>query len=73
MNTKELTTGCHELVGELIAIRRQRGMLQRDVARRVGVCTSAIGHLEARRRLPSLEAVLRYADAVGAAVLVVAK
>ncbi len=62
-----------DIVTELIKIRHQRGMRQRDVAEKAGVCPSTIGHLEARKRAPRLSAIVRYADAVGATVTVVAK
>lgn len=62
-----------EIVTALIRIRHQRGMLQRDVAARVGVCKSAIGHLEARKRQPELATILRYTEAVGATITVVAR
>lgn len=57
-----------DIVTELIKIRHQRGMRQRDVAEKAGVCD-----LEARKRAPRLSAIVRYADAVGATVTVVAK
>lgn len=48
-----------DIVTELIKIRHQRGMRQRDVAEKAGVCPSTIGHLEARKRAPRLSAIVR--------------
>ncbi len=42
--------------------RRQLDLTQEEVARRIGVSTPYIGHLESDKRHPSYEALMRLAD-----------
>lgn len=55
-----------ELLDQLKANRQQAGLSLADVAARTGMSRSAISNLEnGKRKNPTFETVLRYADAVG--------
>ncbi|WP_373202654.1 helix-turn-helix transcriptional regulator [Mycobacterium marinum] len=55
-----------ELIAALINIRQSRGLTQSNVAHRMHVCVSTVGHFEAGTHTPNLSTVMRYAKAVGA-------
>ncbi len=46
-------------------IREHRGLTQTDLARRVEMQPSSIGHFEAGRREPSLQNLIKLADGLG--------
>ena len=60
----------YETARELIAARASAGMTQGEVAARMGTTKSVIARLESGRRAPSLRAVQRYGEAVGARAVV---
>lgn len=60
-----------ELLVQLIAVRVERNFSQATVARRMGVSPGRVGHIESGYRTPNLSTLLRYADAVGADLVVV--
>src|SRR5262249_31599708 len=45
--------------------RRQLEMTQEELARRIGTSSPYVGHLEARKRHPSQEVVMRIAEVLG--------
>ena len=51
-----------QLGDRLRLLREQHGMLQRELADRVGVTQVAISHLESNNRKPSFEMLLKLAD-----------
>ncbi|TGB37897.1 helix-turn-helix domain-containing protein [Mycolicibacterium peregrinum] len=55
-----------DLVAQLVAIRKAKGLKQATVARRMGVTAPAITHFERGYRTPMLSTTLRYAAAIGA-------
>ena len=57
-------------MSELRAAREQRGLSQAEVADRIGTTQSAVARLESARSDTRLSTVQRYAEAVGARVLV---
>jgi len=56
----------YRLISDLIRLRRERGVTQGELARRVGTHQPAIARLEAGRTLPSFDFVLRLARALDA-------
>lgn len=56
----------HALIDDLIELRKQAGLTQTEVARRMGVDQPAVQKFESRRKPPMLLTVQRYARAVGA-------
>lgn len=61
-----------DLLTDLTRIRVDNRLTQATVARRMGVCRSSITRLETdRRRSPLLATLVRYAEAVGADIVVV--
>lgn len=59
-------------MAQLVTIRHERRLTQRDVARLMNVHPSAVGHLErpGRDHSPTLDSLQRYAAAVGARITV---
>ncbi|MCA3565433.1 MAG: helix-turn-helix transcriptional regulator [Methylocystis sp.] len=57
------------LMLEVSSARARSGLTQADIARRMGTTQSAVARLETER-LPSLRTLKRYAEAVGAKLVV---
>jgi DNA-binding XRE family transcriptional regulator len=57
------------LMLEISAARARSGLTQAEIARRMGTTQSAVARLETER-LPSLSTLKRYAEAVGAKLVV---
>ena len=55
-----------EIVSQLVAIRKARGLTAQEVADFAGLSRPAVSILENGHRGPLLDTVLRYAAAVGA-------
>jgi len=53
------------VVGEMIEARQAAGLTQAEVAARMGTSQSVVARLENARHMPTLNLVMRYADAVG--------
>lgn len=60
-----------DLLNQLIALRYARQINQATVAERMGVTPARVGHIESGYRTPNLSTVLRYADAIGARLVVI--
>lgn len=56
------------LLEDLVDLREQQGLSQRDVAERMGVTQSAVSQFERYDANPTLASVRRYALAVGARI-----
>lgn len=65
-----MTAAEPDLLDQLIAIRKWRGLTQRQVAERIPVAQSLISFIETRRRLPRLDIVVAYARVIGAEIAV---
>ena len=61
-----------DLLAQLAAVRYRRKLSQAVVAERMGVSPARVGHIESGYRTPNLGTLLRYADAIGAELVVVA-
>ncbi|QRY43156.1 helix-turn-helix transcriptional regulator [Mycolicibacterium boenickei] len=59
-----------DLISQLVAIRKAKGIKQGSVARRMGVAAPMISAFENGRRQPTLPTLIRYAAAVGARITV---
>jgi transcriptional regulator with XRE-family HTH domain len=58
-----------DLMLEISAARARSGLTQAEIAKRMGTTQSAVARLETER-LPSLRTLKRYAEAVGARLVV---
>lgn len=58
------------LVGQLVAIRKAKGILQSTVARRMGTSQAAVSGIETGLHTPRLTTLARYATAIGARITV---
>lgn len=69
-NAMDLTQARRRLFNDLIGIRIQRGISQAQVARAIGINRSGISRFESdvESSNPTMDVVLRYAHAVGAAI-----
>src|SRR3984893_16212663 len=54
-----------EIAAELLRARRRAGLLQAELAARMGTSQSTIARLESGQTLPSTKTLLRYAQATG--------
>lgn len=59
-----------EIVGSLTRMRKRSGLLQKDVAEMMHVTRPLVSMLESGKRVPRLDTLLAYADAVGAEIAV---
>lgn len=59
-----------DLVAQLVAIRKAKGIKQVTVARRMCVTRSAVSNFERGMYSPNIFILTRYANAVGARILV---
>ena len=64
---------CGSLIDQLIAIRKQRGMTQRDLAAAANLAQPAIARLERKATTPQLHTVLKVLDALDQKLTVVPK
>lgn len=63
--------GPSRLASQVLALRRQRGLTQAQLAQRSGIGQSEISRLERGRMVPTIQTVDRVASALGARLLVV--
>ena len=54
-----------ELIHELIACRKKKGLTQQDIADATGIAAPNIARLESCRRIPTLQVLEKYSEAVG--------
>lgn len=57
-----------EMVWRLLPVRKALGLTQEQVAERMGVSRAQVAALETRPHKASLDAIARYADALGARI-----
>ena len=62
LQTKELV---QDIVQSLVAARKQRGITQQNIADITGMKTSNVTRIESCRNTPTLEVLIRYANALG--------
>ena len=65
-HAKELARSDREMVRQLVAVRKQQGLTQGDVAERIGCDQAAVSRFESMVHDPHLSTVRAYAHAVGA-------
>ena len=58
------------LAEEVILMRQQRGLTQKQLADRLGTQQSSISRLESRKALPSIRFLKQVADALGCELLI---
>lgn len=63
-NNKNRNTSAR-IIEELKRQRRMKGMTQQEVAEAAGIMRPNISRLEAGRNVPSLDVLIRYAEALG--------
>lgn len=56
---------CKTLIDDLIALRRAKGMTQRDLAKAADLTQPAIARLESKAATPQLDTLLKVAAALG--------
>lgn len=54
-----------ELVRELVACRKRKGLTQQDIADATGIAAPNIARLESCRRIPTIQVLEKYSEAVG--------
>jgi transcriptional regulator with XRE-family HTH domain len=64
MSTTEIGT----IPDRLKSLREQRGLTQTELGTRAGIAAASISHFETGQRLPSLESLVRLADALEVSV-----
>lgn len=57
--------GCVMLINQLIALRKEKGMTQREVAIAANLAQPAIARLESKSATPQLDTLLKVASALG--------
>ena len=54
-----------EIISKLICQRKHKGITQQEIAEATGIQRSNIARFEAGRNIPTLDILIRYAEAVG--------
>lgn len=54
-----------ELVRELIACRKEKGLTQQDIADATGIAAPNIARVESCKRVPTIQVLEKYSEAVG--------
>jgi transcriptional regulator with XRE-family HTH domain len=62
------TVEIESIPSRLKAVREQRGLTQTDLGHRAGIAAASISHFETGQRLPSLESLVRIADALDVSI-----
>lgn len=62
------TSALYRLAAEVLLLRKQRGLTQKELAEKVGTTQAVISRLESASVKPSLETILKIAEALDAAV-----
>ena len=62
------TSALYRLAAALLLLRKQRGLTQKELAAKVGTTQTVISRLESASVKPSLETILKVAEALDAAV-----
>ncbi|WP_197514733.1 helix-turn-helix transcriptional regulator [Mycobacterium sp. 852013-50091_SCH5140682] len=65
-----MTASVTDVVDQLVAIRKAKGLKQATVAKRMCVTRPMVCHIERGYRTPNISTLLRYADAIGARITV---
>jgi transcriptional regulator with XRE-family HTH domain len=58
----------NHLASTLQALREKRGLTQADLGKRAGMAAASVSHFETGQRAPSLESLVRLADALDVSV-----
>lgn len=56
---------CIAIIDELIALRKAKGLTQRELAKAANLAQPAIARLESKSATPQLDTLLKVADALG--------
>jgi len=62
---------CAAVIDELVAIRKERGLTQAQLAEAAALAQSAIARLERKAAIPQLDTLLKVAAALGCDIAVV--
>ncbi|MCX6064952.1 MAG: helix-turn-helix transcriptional regulator [Chloroflexi bacterium] len=62
------TSALYRLADEVLLLRKQRGLTQKELAEKVGTTQAVISRLESASVKPSMETILKIAEALDAAV-----
>ena len=54
-----------DIVDQLISIRNTKQMTQQDIADTTGMCRANVSRIEQKKYTPTLEVLMRYANALG--------
>ena len=60
-----MSDSCVAIIDELIALRKQKGITQRELAKAANLAQPAIARLESKSVTPQLDTLLKVADALG--------
>ena len=60
-----------DLIDELVAIRKAKGMTQSDVSSASGITQSVVARIEKKKSIPTMATFCRLVNAVGAHVKVI--
>lgn len=63
----------NDIIKELIALRKQKGYSQRELAERSGVCYTHIAKIETNKISPSIEIVSKLSSELGFEIKLVEK
>ena len=62
---------CIAIIDKLVALRKEKGLTQRELAKASNLTQHAIARLESKSAIPQLDTLLKVADALGCSLALV--
>ena len=62
---------CIAIIDKLVALRKEKGLTQRELAKASNLTQPAIARLESKSAIPQLDTLLKVADALGCGLALV--
>lgn len=62
---------CIAIIDKLVALRKEKGLTQRELAKASNLTQPAIARLESKSAIPQLDTLLKVADALGCSLALV--
>lgn len=62
---------CNNIINDLILLRKDKGLSQKDLAKAANLAQPAIARMESKRTIPQLDTLIKISEALGYTVKLV--
>ncbi len=62
---------CNNIINDLILLRKDKGLSQKDLAKATNLAQPAIARMESKRTIPQLDTLIKISEALGYTVKLV--